>query len=329
MSKWVITGLVVVLIMLLGGILAMLAGKKAEKRNRVLSVITRDNKGSLGDGDTKDKALAKQRADIAKKLKEASQEEEKKKKDRTSLRELMTQAGLEVPVSRYWLASLLFAAVTWGLLSVMTSWPQAACVFLTFTAFLGVPKWVLKFLAGRRQRKFLAEFADALDAAVRLLQAGMPIAEAIAMVSREYEGPLKEEMTRIYDNQKIGVPLGQAALETARRVPLAEVHMFATALQIQSETGSSLSEVLSNLSTVIRARFRLKRKVRALSQEAKSSAAIIGALPILVSFGLYAVNPNYISILFNTTKGNIWLGIAIGWMMCGIIIMRQMINFKV
>lgn len=327
MNKWVLTALIVVLIMLLGGLVAMVAGRRAEKRDRVLSVITRD-KASVND-DSKDKQTQKARDAIAKKLKEATQEEEKKKKDRTSLREYMTQAGLEVPVSRYWLASLLFAAVTWGLLTLVNNWPTAANVFLTFTAFLGVPKWTLKFLAGRRQRKFLAEFADALDASVRLLQAGMPIAEAIAMVSREYEGPLKEEMIRIYDNQKIGVPLGQAAQETARRIPLAEVHMFATALQIQSETGSSLSEVLSNLSAVIRARFRLKRKVRALSQEAKSSAAIIAALPVLVSLGLYAVNEAYISILFDTTKGNIWLGIAITWMLIGCLIMRQMINFKV
>ncbi|MEZ0262994.1 MAG: type II secretion system F family protein [Alphaproteobacteria bacterium] len=327
MNKWVLTGLIVVLIMLLGGAVAMLAGRKADRRERVLSVITRDKAGVSEE--SKDKQTQKARDAIAKKLKEATQEEGKKKKDRTSLREYMTQAGLEYPVSRFWLASVLFAAVSWGLLELINNWPPAANVFLTFTAFLGVPKWVLKFLAGRRQRKFLAEFADALDGSVRLLQAGMPIAEAIAMVSREYEGPLKDEMIRIYDNQKIGIPLGQAAAETARRVPLAEVHMFATALQIQSETGSSLSEVLSNLSTVIRARFRLKRKVRALSQEAKSSAAIIAALPVLVSLGLYAVNEAYISILFDTTKGNIWLGIAITWMIIGCLIMRQMINFKV
>jgi tight adherence protein B len=157
----------------------------------------------------------------------------------------------------------------------------------------------------------------------------MPISEAISMVSREFQGPLREEMQRIYDNQKIGVPLGQAALETAKRVPLPEVHMFATALQIQSETGSSLSEVLGNLSGVIRARFRLKRKIKALSSEAKASAAIIAALPILVSLGLYAVNPNYISILFDTRAGNFWLAGAVFWMSCGIFIMKTMINFKV
>lgn len=324
---WVITIAVVLFILAGGGGAALYFGRQQEKRDRLVSVITR-NKGNGGKEDNKDKKLEKQRADIAKKLKEAGQESDKKK-DKTSIKELMQQAGIEAPVSKFWIASLICAVVAFLGLKLFTGWPMPAIVFATITAFLGVPRFFLKKKAARRQTKFLEEFPDALDASVRLLQAGMPITEAIAMVSREFVGPIKEEMTRMYDNQKIGVPLGQAALEMAKRVPLTEVHMFATAIQIQSETGSSLSEVLSNLSAVIRARFRLKRKVKALSQEAKSSAAIIAALPILVSLGLYFVNEKYISILFDTGKGNFWLGVAVGWMTIGMLIMRAMINFRV
>jgi len=322
-----ITVFIVVLILALAvGASAVLSGQQ-KKRSRYMAVIARD--GSISSGDDKDK-LAKQRADnIARKLKAAGQDEAKKKdKDKTSLRDLMMQAGYEAPMSRYWMFSLLFAVVVFVFLK-MTSWPSIAVFFVTFTAFAGVPKLFLKWKAARRQRKFLENFADALDASVRLLQAGMPITEAVAMVSREFEGPVRDEMMRIYENQKVGVPLGEAALQMARRIPLPEVHMFATALQIQSETGSSLSEVLSNLSAVIRARFRLKRKIKALSSEAKASAAIIAALPILVSLGLYLVNEPYISLLFTLPKGKLLLSGAIFWMCCGILIMRQMINFRV
>lgn len=322
-----ITVFIVVLILALAvGASAVLSGQQ-KKRSRYMAVIARD--GSISSGDDKDK-LAKQRADnIARKLKAAGQDEAKKKdKDKTSLRDLMMQAGYEAPMSRYWMFSLLFAVVVFVFLK-MTSWPSIAVFFVTFTAFAGVPKLFLKWKAARRQRKFLENFADALDASVRLLQAGMPITEAVAMVSREFEGPVRDEMMRIYENQKVGVPLGEAALQMARRIPLPEVHMFATALQIQSETGSSLSEVLSNLSAVIRARFRLKRKIKALSLEAKASAAIIAALPILVSLGLYLVNEPYISLLFTLPKGKLLLSGAIFWMCCGILIMRQMINFRV
>lgn len=307
---------------------ALLLGQGDKRRARALSVITRDKPLGLKE-ESREKELARHRAEISRKLKEAGKEESKKKKDGVTIKALLEQAGFEhTPPLRFWLYSLLFSGVTFFFLSAL-KWPQAAVLFLTITAFAGIPKFYLKARAGRRQKKFLQEFPDALDSAVRLLQAGMPISEAIAMASREYTGPLKDEMTRIYENQKIGIPIGQAALETSKRIPLPEVHMFATALQIQSETGSSLSEVLSNLSTIIRARFKLKRKIKALSSEAKSSAAIIGCLPLVVAFGLYMVNPEYIGILFTTVKGK-WLLAAAGtWMSFGILIMRQMINFRI
>jgi tight adherence protein B len=323
-----ITVFIVVLILSLAVCASVFLGAQQRKRDRYMSVIARD--GSASAAGDRDK-LARQRSDnIARKLKAAGAEEaaKKKNKDKASLRQLMQQAGYEAPVSRYWLFSALFALIVFAFVK-MTSWPPLAVFFVTFTAFAGVPKFFLKWKAARRQRKFLEVFADALDASVRLLQAGMPISEAVSMVAREFEGPLREEMMRIYENQKIGVPLGEAALQMAQRIPLPEVQMFATALQIQSETGSSLSEVLSNLSAVIRARFRLKRKIKALSSEAKASAAIIAALPVLVSLGLYAVNEPYISVLFTLPKGKILLGGAIFWMSCGILIMKQMINFKV
>lgn len=325
--SWPILLCVVLVFLILTVGASVLLGKRQERRDRYISVIARTKGGNTKEGG-QDKALAKQRADIAKKLKQANQDTQEKKKDKASIRELMQQAGFEAPVINYWILSAVFAVVVW-LLLFLTSWSMMTKIFFIITAFLGIPKLFLKWKAKRRQKKFLTEFPDALDAMARLLQAGMPMSEAIAMASREYVGPLKEEMTRIYDNQKIGVPLGEAALMSARRVPLTEVHMFATALQIQSETGSSLSEVLFNLAVVIRARFRLKRKIQALSSEAKSSAAIIGALPVLVCFGLYAVQPDYIGILFTLPKGKVFLAGCVIWMSFGCLMMRQMINFRI
>jgi tight adherence protein B len=301
--------------------------RQQEQRSRALSVITR-NKALGFKEESKEKQLAKQRADIARKLKDAGKDEEKK--DTVTVKDLLIQAGFEgVSPVRYWIYSGFFAIFVWLFLSGVSHWPKIAIIFATIAAFLGVPRKFLRIKAGKRQKKFLSEFPDALDASVRLLQSGMPITEAVAMAAREFTGPLREEMQRIYENQKIGVTIGQAALETARRIPLTEVYMFATALQIQSETGSSLSEVLSNLSSIIRARFRLKRKIQALSSEAKASAMIIGALPVLVTFGLYCANPAYVSLLWTTEQGKTLAAGAIGWMSIGVFIMRQMINFRI
>lgn len=327
---WIITLGAMLIVLILGALLALAMTKKQEQRSRALAVITRDKTGAVGvKEENKDKQLAKQRDMIAKKLKEAGREEKDEKKDKISIKEKMQQAGIEAPVGRFWLWSTVFAIGTFIGLKFFTGLTPVAIIFITFTAFFGMPRYYLSRKAKRRQKKFLEELPDALDACVRLLQAGMPMTEAISMVAREYTGPLREEMQRIYENQKIGIPLGQAAYETAKRIPLTEVHMFATALQIQSETGSSLSEVLSNLSATIRARFRLRRKIQALSSEAKYSAAIIGALPPLVTLGLYAVNPKYMEPLLFTAKGHVYLTGCGLWMLMGILVMKQMINFKI
>ena len=138
-----------------------------------------------------------------------------------------------------------------------------------------------------------------------------------------------EEMGRIFDEQKIGVPLPEAVLNSSKRMPLTEMQMFATAIAIQTQTGSSLSEVLQNLSSVTRSRFKLARKVKALSSEAKASAMIIGALPVVVDLGMYFINREYIEVLFIDPTGKFLLGCAIGWMGLGVFVMKQMINFKV
>lgn len=202
-------------------------------------------------------------------------------------------------------------------------------VLAGMAGFFMLPRMILKKMAAGRQKKFLEDFPDALDAVVRLLKAGTPIAESIAMLAKEYTGPIGEEMSTMYDRQRIGVPLYEAATEVAVRIPLPEVNMFATALTIQAQTGSSLSEILTNLSSTIRGRFRLKRKAKALAQEATASAAIIGALPFLVMGGLYLSDREYIMLLFTTDMGKILFWGAMFWMSLGVITMRQMINFKV
>ncbi len=302
-------------------------GLKIERRNRYLSVIS--NKSNVYNAEEMEqKRKEKQRADVIKKLKASTDEQMASKKDKTSVKTLMQQAGIDADVSQYWLFAVIFTGIVF-LLTTLVGMPIIAKFFVLFTAFMGVPKFFLNWKAARRQRKFLEGFSEVLDAMGRLLQSGIPISEAISMGAREYEGPIQEELIRVYDNQKVGIPLGEATLLMAHRVPLPEVYMFASALQIQSETGSSLSEVLGNLSTVIRERFKLKRKVKALSSEAKSSAAIIAALPVLVTLGLYLARPEYIGILFTLPKGKVILGCAVGWMSLGVLMMRQMINFKV
>lgn len=284
---------------------------------------------SGGDAGVNEKDLQhKRRAEIAKKLKSSRDEEKEGDPSKVSIATRLEQAGSSLTATHFWLLSAVAGVVFLVVAKIMSvSLPVMGMFFVI--GFLGLPRFVLRFAIKRRQKKFLEEFADALDAVVRLLKAGMPVSEAVSMISREFDGPVGEEMSIIYDKQKIGVPLHEAAMEGTRRMPLPEMQMFAAGLAIQAQTGSSLSEVLMNLSGVIRARFRLKRKIMALSSEAIASASIIGCLPIVVGLGLWMVNPEYLEPLFTTPQGkNLLMGAAF-WMSCGVLVMKQMINFKI
>lgn len=285
---------------------------------------------SSGESKINEKDLQhKRRAEIARKLKSNKDEDPAQKdKKKITIATKLGQAGLNITVRQFWLYSLLSGAVFMGGAKFMDMTPLSM-ILIGIVGLLGFPRFVLKKLIKRRQKQFLEGFADALDAVVRLLKAGMPVGEAIKMISKEFDGPVGEEMSRVYDKQKIGIPLHEAALEGTKRMPITEMQMFATGLAIQSQTGSSLSEVLTNLSGVIRARFRLKRKILALSSEAIASASIIGALPPLVAFGLWCVNPGYLEPLFTTGTGKTMVMGAVCWMGLGIFVMKQMINFKI
>ena len=319
---------IVLIVLIIGLMLFMLNQENARKR-RMVQMVQGKTAGVSQKGDSKDDQ-DKRRADIAKKLRDTKEEEEEAegKKKKTTIAMMIEQAGQSFSVQQFWIFSVI-SMVVCTLLSKMMGQPPHIMGLMAIIGLLGVPRFVLKKMAAKRQKKFLEEFPDALEATVRLLRAGMPVAEAISMIAREFDGPVGEEMSRIYDKQKIGVALHEAALEATRRMPLPEMQMFATGLAIQAQTGSSLSEVLMNLSAVIRARFRLKRKVKALSSEAIASASIIGALPFLVTSGLYFINYEYLEVLFITPFGNVLLTISVGMMIVGIFIMRAMINFKV
>jgi tight adherence protein B len=314
------------LVLVVTGMIAFLmSSSKTKQKNRMMSII---RGGVIDDGSKKTSALDARREALSRKLKEKSGsggEDEKKDK---SLSVTLMRAGLNISVKQYWIYSVILAVV-----ATLAMYIAGKGIFVlamtTIIGFLGVPKFVVRNMTKRRQKKFLSELADALEAMTRLLRAGMPVSEAIKMVAREFTGPIGDEMGRIFDQQKIGVSLPDAVADCARRMPLPEVQMFATAVTIQAQTGSSLSEILEGLAKVIRARFRLRRKVQALSSEAKSSAMIIGCLPVFVALAMYFINPDYIGVLFYDKVGKMLLGLAIFWMCMGILTMRQMINFKV
>jgi tight adherence protein B len=316
----------ILIFLIIGSIVSVLIlSSQREKRSRLMKVVRGNN---YQDNNKVSKDIKEQRnADLSKKL-NSVEDDTNKKKEKITIKEKIMQAGMEISVQKFWIGSVISCIVLTLLVKFMGASPFVT-LMAAIIGLLGLPRFFLNIKIGKRQKKFMEDFPDALESMMRLLKAGMPISEAIKMVAREFEGPMGEEMERIFDQQKIGIPLPEAVLEASKRMPLTEMQMFATAIAIQTQTGSSLSEVLQNLASVIRSRFKLARKVKALSSEAKASAMIIGALPLVVAGGMWFVNRPYIELLFIDPTGKFLLGCAVGWMCVGVFVMKQMINFKV
>jgi len=198
---------------------------------------------------------------------------------------------------------------------------------LGFAAGFGLPRWLLGWLKKRREAKFLAALPDAVDIIVRGIKAGLPLFDSIKVVTADAPEPLRTEFASIVETQAVGMPLGDACLRLFERMPLPEANFFGIVVSIQQKAGGNLSEALGNLSKVLRDRKRMAGKIRAMSMEAKASAAIIGAIPPTIMFLIYLMTPGYISLLWTTQIGHLMLAGCVTWMTIGVLVMRKMINF--
>jgi len=199
---------------------------------------------------------------------------------------------------------------------------------LGMAAGLGLPRWVIGFLAKRRAKKFVEAFADASDIIVRGIKSGLPVHDALKIIGKESPEPLAEEFIRLVDNIAVGMTVDQALEKMYERTPTPELRFFSIVLSIQSKTGGNLAEALGNLSQVLRARKLMREKIKALSSEAVSSAFIIGSMPPGVMMLILVTTPSYMNKMFQDPRGNVMLMGGAVWMAIGIFVMRKMINFK-
>ena len=198
---------------------------------------------------------------------------------------------------------------------------------LGFAGAFGVPRWLLSSLKKRREKRFLEMFPDAVDVIVRGIKAGLPLGDCLKIIAAETREPVQGEFQSIAETQAIGMSAGEACQKLYESVPVPEANFFGIVIAIQQKSGGNLSEVLGNLSKVLRDRKRMAAKVQAVSMEAKASAAIIGSLPPAVLVLVYLSSPDYIELLWTTQVGRLMLGCCVVWMGIGIFVMKKMINF--
>ena len=245
-----------------------------------------------------------------------------------SFNRLVMQSGLTIGIWKFGLFVLSFAFAVLGLLYVQgySLIVGGAAALLSGSV---LPFLFLKIKRGRRHKQFGAQFPDAIDVIVRSLKAGHPVPIAIQMVGREMPDPIGSEFGMISDEITYGADLETALRNMYFRVGQEDLPLFVTAVAIQGSTGGNLSEILGSLSSVIRLRFKMRRKIKALAAEGKFSAIILSSLPIAMFSVLQFMSPGFYGGVLHVEATKIILGVAGAWMLMGNLIMFKMVNFRI
>jgi tight adherence protein B len=318
--------LVMFMVLAVGGGFMALTGDSGASKKRLASVS--GNPAALAGAGLRASAdaNAQRRKNVTALLKDLEKQQAEQKK-RVTLRRRIEQAGLTIEPRTFWMASATAALVAVAVCR-LTGQTLLATLLISVPVGLGLPRWILNFLKGRREKAFTNNFATAIDIIVRSVKSGLPTTEALKIVAKEIPDPVGSEFNKLVEGLKVGVTLEQGLKKMFESMPTPEVSFFAIVMTIQQKSGGNLSEALSNLAFVLRDRKRLEGKIKAMSSEAKASAMIIGSLPPAVMGMVYLSAPAYISLLFTERMGNIMLVGCVVWMTIGVLVMKKMISFK-
>jgi tight adherence protein B len=226
-------------------------------------------------------------------------------------------------------STLILAALCLGLATYLVVW------FFTFSSMLAIaagvaalyiPFAVLKQVRTRRLRKFEEQFPEAVDLLGRSIRAGHAFTTGVLMAAEEIPPPVGAEFRRLYDQQNFGMSLGDALRGFAARIPLIDARFFATAVLTQRETGGNLGEVLDNLASVIRERFKVKRQVRVLTAHGRITGWILAGFPPALAAVMFAIAPQHMKLQTSDPLGVQMIIGALTLQVIGTLIIRKLVN---
>jgi len=238
----------------------------------------------------------------------------------------LIQADVSFTIGVFLLLSVVIALVGFLVISMIThnflsSLPGLIIGF--------VPYYVLNIMKTRRIRKFEEQLPDALDMIARSLRAGHALGSGIEMVGQEFSEPLGIEFTKTVTQITFGVGLEDALRNMAKRIDCPDLKFLVVSVIIQKESGGNLSEIMENIGRIIRERFKLRGKIRALTAEGKLSAIILFVLPILIAIVLLVINPSYIKELVEDPTGRKVIAGMVVMIFFGALVMKRIINIKI
>lgn len=243
------------------------------------------------------------------------------------LQRFIEQADLQMTVMR-----LLLFAVLAGFLGLLATSLFSSSILVQLTMGLLAAMFPFFYVYRKRQQrlhKFLTDLPEALELLGRSLAVGHSLAESLHIVSTELPAPVGTEFHRTYEEQNLGLSMTFALQNLAERVPLLDLRICLTAMQIQRETGGNLSEILDKVATTIRQRFQILEDLKTLTTSSRISAWVLCGIPFLVAFVSTWLNPEYMSVLWYDPTGQKLLALAAGLQVIGMLTVRKILQIKI
>ena len=239
------------------------------------------------------------------------------------------KANIAFSPAQLMLLMILVSAAAFVMLTLMT---EVALAVRALVAVLmgigGVYTWV-NSKATKRMNLISEQLPDAVELMVRSLRVGHPFSSAVAIVAREVPDPLGTEMGIISDETAYGRDMGETLKSMAERLDNQDLRFLAVAVTIQQSSGGNLAEILDGLAKVIRARFRLFRRVNAITAEAKWSGKLLSAFPIVALIGINLVQPNYFDEVMESPLFIPAVFVVAAFLVLNLIVMRALVDIKV
>lgn len=244
-----------------------------------------------------------------------------------SLDRFLLQSGMQLMVTQF-LSYSAMAGVGAMALAALLGWPFLVMLLCAVGGSL-IPYFFVLRAKAKRLITIEQQLAETIDLISRALKAGHAFPGALQMAATEGTEPTASEFRIVFDEVNFGVPLQNALMNLAVRVPINDLRYFVIAVLIQRESGGNLAELLDKISGLIRARLTLLGKIRVLSAEGRLSAWILSCLPFAVALIINIVNPGFLSVLWTDPAGMKLAGGALTLMAIGIFVMSRIIKIRV
>jgi tight adherence protein B len=245
------------------------------------------------------------------------------------LHQVIEQAGLKWHPVRVVHTSLAIFIAAYFLSWTMLPGRYRNFSFLSALVFGALPLLYIFRVRKSRLRRFEGQFPDSLEFVARSMRAGHAFSVSMEMIHREFQEPLAGEFRRTFDEHNLGLPLDMALQKLLKRVPSLDVQFFVSAVLLQKRTGGNLAEILDKLAQIMRERFKLRGRIRAISAHGKMTGTALTCIPLGVAVLMFFTNPDYVKFFFTDDVGNMMLGGAVVMQLIGYMVIRQIVKIEI